>query len=60
MSLNCQAWQGDDAVECTGEVVGRDETGTPLCEHHLEKSEIYDYPRTPGDGGAALKAPQRS
>jgi len=56
MTLDCQAYAGDDVVECDGEVAGRDETGTPLCEHHLAKSDVYDYPRT-GDG-AALTAPR--
>lgn len=54
--MKCQAYAGDNVVECSGEVAGRDETGTPLCEHHLAKSDVYDFPIT-GDG-AALKAPR--
>ena len=57
--MNCQFYAGDDAVECTDAVAGRDETGTPLCETHLAQSTDYDHPRM-GDGGAARNPPQEA
>jgi len=54
--MNCQAYAGEDVLECNGDVAGRDETGTPLCEHHLAKSDVYDYPKMVD--GADLKAPR--
>jgi hypothetical protein len=38
----CLAYIGD--YECDGDVAGL-YNGLPLCRHHLDKTDIYDYPR---------------
>lgn len=40
----CRAYEGN-YIPCEGDVAGTTDDGLPLCQHHLEKSDLYDYPR---------------
>lgn len=39
----CLAYKGE-YEKCDGDVAGLYD-GLPLCSHHLDKADIYDYPR---------------
>lgn len=39
----CMAYKGEYEM-CDGDVAGLYDS-LPLCSHHLDKADIYDYPR---------------